>query len=150
MIGFNLGLVLGIIAIVLLLLGLFCPCKEKEVEEVVSAPEKAAEVKLEKPAPVVAEKAAPVKLEESAAVLPDDLKIVEGIGPKIERLLNDKGIFTFAQLAAADVAFLEQVLRENALQFAKPHSWPVQAELAAAGKMEELKALQEKLTAGRL
>ena len=32
-------------------------------------------------------------------VVPDDLKIVEGIGPKIEGVLNKEGILTFAQLA---------------------------------------------------
>jgi hypothetical protein len=31
----------------------------------------------------------------------DDLRIIEGIGPKIEKLLNDDQIFTFAELAAA-------------------------------------------------
>ena len=34
----------------------------------------------------------------------DDLKKVEGIGPKIEGLLNAAGIYTWAQLAAADPA----------------------------------------------
>ena len=31
---------------------------------------------------------------------PDDLKLVNGIGPKIEKLLNDLGIWTFSQIAA--------------------------------------------------
>ena len=31
---------------------------------------------------------------------PDDLKIIEGIGPKIEELLNNEGIYKYAQLAA--------------------------------------------------
>ena len=31
---------------------------------------------------------------------PDDLKLISGVGPKIEGILNDIGIFTFAQVAA--------------------------------------------------
>jgi predicted flap endonuclease-1-like 5' DNA nuclease len=93
--------------------------------------------------PVVAEKAAPV------VHTPDDLVIIEGIGPKIAAILKENGIATFAKLAATDVAKLEQILRDNKLQFAKPDSWPEQAKLAAEGKMDELKELQEKLVAGR-
>lgn len=84
-----------------------------------------------------------------AAVNPEDLTIVEGIGPKINALLQQNGIHTFAQLAAADVAVLVKILKENGLQFAKPNSWPEQARLAAEGKMDELKTLQDKLIAGR-
>jgi len=84
-----------------------------------------------------------------AAVKPDDLSIVEGIGPKIASLLTQKGIATFAQLAATEVPLLEKILKENGLQFAKPGTWPEQARLAAEGKMDELNALQDKLVAGR-
>ena len=35
---------------------------------------------------------------------PDDLKLISGIGPKLEQTLNDEGITTFAQLAALDDA----------------------------------------------
>ena len=37
----------------------------------------------------------------TAVAEPDDLKKIEGIGPKMARALNDAGIFTFAQLADA-------------------------------------------------
>ncbi len=79
----------------------------------------------------------------------DDLVIIEGIGPKIAKVLNQRGIHTFAQLAETKVNTLESILKENGLQFSKPATWPEQARLAAAGKMDELKAYQEKLTAGR-
>jgi predicted flap endonuclease-1-like 5' DNA nuclease len=85
----------------------------------------------------------------SAPAKPDDLVIIEGIGPKIAELLAKKGITTFAQLAVTDVPRLEKILRENGLQFTKPGSWPEQARLAADGRMDELKALQDKLIAGR-
>jgi predicted flap endonuclease-1-like 5' DNA nuclease len=85
----------------------------------------------------------------AAPVKPDDLTIVEGIGPKIAALLGKNGIQTFAQLASAELSQLEKILRENGLQFAKPASWPAQAKLAADGKLDELKAMQDKLVAGR-
>jgi predicted flap endonuclease-1-like 5' DNA nuclease len=79
----------------------------------------------------------------------DDLALIEGIGPRIVGLLQQQGITTFAQLAAVDIPRLEQILRDNSLQFVKPDSWPEQARLAAEGRMGELKALQDRLTAGR-
>jgi len=81
----------------------------------------------------------------------DDLKLIEGIGPKIEKLLHDAGIRTFKDLASADVSFLEEVLEKAGPRFrlADPTTWPRQAALAAAGKWEELKELQESLMGGR-
>ncbi len=45
----------------------------------------------------------------------DDLKKIEGIGPKLEQVLNEKGIRRFAQLAALDVAALDALDREIGL-----------------------------------
>ncbi|MBI1223668.1 MAG: hypothetical protein GC192_00400 [Bacteroidetes bacterium] len=82
---------------------------------------------------------------------PDDLKIVEGIGPKIEELCNQIGIWTFAALAATPVEKLEEMLDAAGPRFriAKPDTWPRQAELAAAGKWDELKEYQDFLSGGR-
>lgn len=91
----------------------------------------------------------PVTRVEEAAPSPDDLKRIEGIGPKIESVLNAAGILTFAQLAATDVEELERVVKEGGVRLAFPESWSEQAALAAAGEWEELEALQEDLTAGR-
>jgi predicted flap endonuclease-1-like 5' DNA nuclease len=85
----------------------------------------------------------------TAPVTPDNLALIEGIGPKIDSLLKASGILTFRQLAGAEIPALEKLLKDNGLSFAKPDSWPDQARLAADGKMEELKALQEKLVGGR-
>ncbi|HSJ87137.1 MAG TPA: hypothetical protein VK909_07995 [Anaerolineales bacterium] len=41
---------------------------------------------------------------------PDDLKIVKGIGPVIERKLNDAGIYTFEQLGNLTAADLRRIL----------------------------------------
>lgn len=75
----------------------------------------------------------------------DDLKKIEGIGPKIESLLNAKGIETWEQLAGADVSFLRSVLDEAGPRFRMhdPGSWPRQGGLASKGEWAELEALQE-------
>lgn len=82
-------------------------------------------------------------------VIPDDIKIIEGIGPKIEKILNSAGISTFAALAATEVARLEQILLAANLRIADPSTWPEQARLAAEGKLEELQAYQDQLKGGR-
>ena len=81
---------------------------------------------------------------------PDDLTIVEGIGPKIAVVLNTNGITTFAQLAKADPAAMQEMLKKSGGRFnmAKPETWPQQAELAASGNMDALKKLQDELHGG--
>jgi predicted flap endonuclease-1-like 5' DNA nuclease len=82
----------------------------------------------------------------------DDLKRIEGIGPKIASVLQAAGITTFAQLAAAEVGQIEQILEEESprlRRLADPGTWPEQAALAAAGDWEGLEALQQQLKGGR-
>ena len=80
----------------------------------------------------------------------NDLTIVEGIGPKINELFNNAGIKTFAQLAAATVPQMRNILDDGGSRFriANPGTWAQQAALAAENKWAELKKLQEKLSAG--
>ena len=86
----------------------------------------------------------------TTAVSLDDLKIIEGIGPKIEGILHEAGIHTFAELAAASVSELEKIVREDAgIRIAFPDTWPEQAQLAADGKWAELEKLQDELKGGR-
>ena len=80
---------------------------------------------------------------------PDDLKRIEGIGPKIASLLQDAGITTFAQLAATGVEQLREILAAANLRIADPTTWPEQATLAAAGDWEGLASLQGELKGGR-
>ena len=87
--------------------------------------------------------------EKSEPTQPDDLKRIEGIGPKIASLLQDAGIATFAQLAATDVARLREILDAVNLRIANPTTWPEQATLAAAGNWEGLESLQSELKGGR-
>ncbi len=83
------------------------------------------------------------------APVPDDLKRIEGIGPKISGLLQESGIVTFSQLADTDVARLEEIVRGAGIRIADPTTWPEQAALAAEDKWEELDALQDRLKGGR-
>ncbi|MFN7116508.1 MAG: helix-hairpin-helix domain-containing protein [Saprospiraceae bacterium] len=80
-----------------------------------------------------------------------DLKIVEGIGPKIESMLKGAGITTWEELAAADPEQIEAILEEggNDFHFHNPATWTAQARLAAGGHWELLKEYQEQLKAGR-
>ncbi len=139
------------------------PKVEKAAETVVEKPvkakkEKVAEVKEEKKAVA---KTAPAKKEEATekAAAPkkaakagkDDLKKVEGVGPKIASLLTDAGINTFAELAATDADKIREILEAAGSRYKMhdPTTWPQQAALAAEGKWDELAALQHSMKGGR-
>ena len=81
----------------------------------------------------------------------DDLKVIEGIGPALERLLNENGIFSYDQLANHKVSLLEEILDKAGPRFRVhvPETWPEQAGLLRDGKMEAFKALTERLKGGR-
>ncbi len=80
----------------------------------------------------------------------DDLTIIEGIGPKIEELLNQHDIYTFGQLADTKVPDLETILRGAGSRFqtAVPETWPRQARLAANRDWTRLDALKAQLQGG--
>ncbi len=80
----------------------------------------------------------------------DDLKKIEGIGPKIEATLKNAGINTFADLAAQTPEKLQKILDDAGYtRINNPETWHEQAALAAEGKWEELKDLQNSLHQGR-
>ena len=122
----------------------FSELKEQMAEAAATA--KVADVKEE-----VAEAVAVVETPVVAAK-GDDLKIVEGIGPKIEELFHAANILTFADLAKADPASLKEILDAagSKFQMHDPTSWPMQAELAAEGKWDELKEWQENAKGGKI
>lgn len=97
---------------------------------------------------VVAE-AKPKKVKKAAEG--DDLKIIEGVGPKIADLLINAGIITFADLAATPAEKVKEILEAAGSRYAMhdPTTWAAQAELARDGKWDELKELQDKLNAGK-
>ena len=96
-----------------------------------------------------AEVKAPAKAKKSSGG--DDLKIIEGIGPKIAELLVADGISNFAELAQASQEQLKAVLEKGGSRYKMhdPSTWPQQALLASEGKMDELKALQDSLKGGK-
>jgi predicted flap endonuclease-1-like 5' DNA nuclease len=81
---------------------------------------------------------------------PDDLKVIEGIGPQIAKLLNNDGITTFEGLSRAPVARLKQVLTAAGPRFAmaNPGTWAQQAGLLARGDKAAFEALTKRLRAG--
>lgn len=82
----------------------------------------------------------------------DDLKMIEGIGPKIEILMNQAGIYSFAGLANATPAQLKAILDKagSTYQVHDPATWPAQAMLARDGLWNQLKNWQEHLKGGRI
>ena len=116
---------------------------------------KAAPVVVEEVAEVVAKPAAKksssITLPSGKKVKQDDLKLVEGIGPKIEELMHAAGITTWAELAAAPIEKLEAILDEAGPRFRihDPATWGKQAAMADAGQWEELETYQDELKGGR-
>ena len=81
----------------------------------------------------------------------DDLKKVEGIGPKIASLLNADGIITFADLSKAPIKKLRKILENagNRFRMHDPKTWAAQAKLAAKGNWTALKEWQDELKGGK-
>jgi predicted flap endonuclease-1-like 5' DNA nuclease len=104
------------------------------------------------PPPAPAAKAGPVSfLFNGTKYRADDLKIVEGIGPKIEELLHNDGIKTWLALGEASYERLKKILDNAGPRFAmhNPTTWPRQSMLAHKGDWDGLKKMQDELTAGR-
>ena len=81
----------------------------------------------------------------------DDLKKIEGIGPKIAGLLNKGDIITFKDLAKAKVSTLKKILDDAGprYQMHDPSTWAKQSALARDDKWDELEKLQDNLKGGR-
>ena len=77
----------------------------------------------------------------------DDLKKIEGIGPKIEEVLNANGITTFEALSKADPKQVSEFIKDVRGNHVTD-TWSKQALLAFEGKWDELKEWQDKLDGG--
>ncbi len=130
--------------------------KEEVVAETPVVEEAVVEVKEEVVAetPVVEEAVVEVKEEAPAkpkkAPKADDLKIIEGIGPKIAELLSENGVDTWKKLSEAEPDALKEILAKGGSRYTmhNPTTWPKQALLCVEGKWDELKELQDRLDGG--
>jgi predicted flap endonuclease-1-like 5' DNA nuclease len=81
----------------------------------------------------------------------DDLKIVEGIGPKIAELLHKAGIKTWKALSETAPARIKEILDAAgpSYQIHDPSTWPEQAGMADNGQWDALKKYQDELDGGK-
>ncbi|MBN1791623.1 MAG: hypothetical protein JW830_14075 [Bacteroidales bacterium] len=87
-----------------------------------------------------------IKIEEN------DLKIVEGIGEKIDTILKKNGIATWYQLSQTHPDKITEILLADGgpnYKIHDPGTWPAQALLAHEGKWKQLKDYQDQLNGGK-
>lgn len=84
------------------------------------------------------------------AIVQDDLKAVEGIGPTVEELCHGIGIRGWSDLAHTEVSLLRTMLEDAGARFKMhdPTTWPHQAELLAGGRWDEFAQLTASLRSG--
>lgn len=136
------------------------PAVEEVKEEVVEEVKEAAPV-AEAPAPEPVAEAPTVEevkeevveevKEEAAPAKPDDLRKIEGIGPKIAEVLTNGGIVTYADLGNSTPEKIREILDAAEGNFAAhdPGTWPKQGKMAAEGNWDELKKWQDELDGGK-
>lgn len=115
------------------------------------APKKEAKTKAEaKPETKKEEPKAKAETKAKKPAKADDLKLIEGAGPKAAEALVNAGVDTFAKLAKKSPEQISEILSEasSRLTHLVTDTWPKQAKLAAEGKWDELKEYQEKLDGG--
>ncbi|MEL6635192.1 MAG: 30S ribosomal protein S1 [Bacteroidota bacterium] len=96
-------------------------------------------------------KEAPKPEKEAPKAEGDDLKKIEGIGPKIAELLVAAEVATFQQLSETTPDRIREILTEAGSRYKvhDPTTWPEQAKLAAAGEWDKLKEWQDNLQGGK-
>lgn len=102
-------------------------------------------------APGIAFDAAAAKAVFGKRIKQDDLKVVEGIGPKIEGLFHNFDIKTWQALSEASVDKCQEVLNSGGERYRihDPASWPMQAKMAYEGKWKELAKWQDEHKGGK-
>ena len=110
-----------------------------KAEKKETKPAKKAEAKKEAPA-----KAAKKETSDKA----DDLTKVEGIGPKIAETLTNAGVATFAELAKKSSEDIQTIIADVRGSH-DSETWSKQAEMAAAGDWDGLKAWQDEMDGGK-
>lgn len=79
----------------------------------------------------------------------ESVEIIEGIGPHIAQVLNERGIRTLHQLADMTAGQVREVLDTAGpnLRLVNPATWPAQAALAVGNRWDALATLQQALVA---
>ena len=82
---------------------------------------------------------------------PNDFKVIEGVGPKIENLLKGEGIITWKKLSKIKLEDIQVVLDNagSSYKLANPSTWPKQAKMASNGDWTSLRNYQDKLKGGK-
>ena len=78
-------------------------------------------------------------------IAPNDFKVIQGIGPKIEQFLKESGIDTYEKLAVANVEHMAAILLEKGgsrYNANSPATWPAQAQILVKSGLDELKNWQ--------
>ncbi len=102
------------------------------------------------PEPAAAEAEAAIPVAEAGAE-PDDLTLIEGVGPKSAQALNASGVKTYRQMAAMTPEALEDAVKSQKVRLVgSTETWPMQAELAAAGDFDALEKLKGRIHGGYL
>ncbi|MBP7821426.1 MAG: 50S ribosomal protein L27 [Saprospiraceae bacterium] len=106
--------------------------------------------KVEEPKATIEAVSAPV-VKKPAKANPDNLKLIEGVGPKIEELLKAAGINTWQDVVDAGADKLKDILDEAGPKFRihNPSTWPAQAKMMVDGEWEKLEEYQDLLMGGR-
>ncbi|KAB7616289.1 NADH:quinone oxidoreductase [Amylibacter sp. SFDW26] len=84
--------------------------------------------------PAAAKKASPAKFYTKAPAKVDDLKLISGVGPKLEKTLNDIGVYKYEQVAVWKKADIKKV--DDQLKFKgriERDNWMKQAKVLAKG-----------------
>jgi predicted flap endonuclease-1-like 5' DNA nuclease len=85
-------------------------------------------------------------LAKKAEAAPDDLTLIEGIGPKSAEALQAAGITTFAQVAKLSPVELEKIIKDQKVRLVgTAEHWPHQAEIAATGDLTALEEYQRRV-----
>jgi predicted flap endonuclease-1-like 5' DNA nuclease len=81
----------------------------------------------------------------------DDLTKIEWIGPKIQQLLNEKNLYTFADISKIDPYKISDILALAGTRFQmhNPKTWPKQAKMASRWDWTKLKKYQDILKGGK-
>jgi predicted flap endonuclease-1-like 5' DNA nuclease len=120
---------------------------DRIVEKIV---EKRVEIPMAAAAPLIAKDYKAISAAYGKKIVHDDLKLVEGIGPKIEEIFHAAGIKTWVELSKTDPKRLKEILTAagERFQMHDPGTWPKQSKMMVDDKWEDLKVYQDRLDGG--